>query len=139
MLNQSEKKSLFSGFGEKKRKPTISPAQKKHRARTKKAFGIMKKNNVDLKTAWDILKKQERVEPVKNRIRKPTVKKSSKKEKVKVDKPVKKRKPKGSVKSSKEDLTPAQKRAKRAMKLAHTKYKNDKHPLKKAWAEIKKK
>jgi len=79
-----------------------------------------------MKDAWKIVKSG----------KKTGVKKPSKT--VKPRKTTKTKPRKVKRKTSSKGLTPAQKRAKRAMKLAHTKYKGKPDALKKAWKEVKK-
>jgi hypothetical protein len=129
LLTRDEKKTMF---GVKSK--TLSVAQKAHQKNVKEV-GKLRKQGYNMKDAWKIVKsgKKSTTVPKKKTTTVKPVKKTTNVPKKKTTTV----KPRKTVKSkSAKDLTPAQKRAKRAMKLAHTKYKGDSNALKKAWKEV---
>lgn len=131
LMTRDEKKAMFGS----KRNSPLSAAQKAHQKKVKEV-GKLRKQGYTLKEAWKIVKSGKKTgvkKPSKTVKRKATTEPRKTKPR-KVKRVTSKRRPSTRTSSSK-DLTPAQKRAKRAMKLAHTKYGGD---LAKAWKEIKK-
>lgn len=131
LMTQTEKRAMFGG--------KLSAAQKEHQKKVKEV-GKLRKQGLSMAEAWAVVKSGKKTVP-KSRGRKNTVPKKRKttrkntvpkRKSTTTRKTVPKRK---TVSKSTTGLTPAQKRAKRAMKLAHQKYGGD---LKRAWAEIKK-